>query len=151
MEFLEAGVGARGCEDSQFSKWRNLKEKESLLLAAALPSVTLFCSQSKNTSSTSSRQGVRTAKVAPTRLPHGVLEAGQQWWSRGDCSEVWALPVLCKGNVSVVPDKLRSALLQEPLAPSLPPVENWCVGSRSPKQVFLAPAVFASVCLDPAK
>lgn len=124
-------------------------------MATALPYSTPFCSQSAREKRFAEQHKQQTRNEDSEGYPQPTTTQRSGSWAT--VVEQWVLQQgLCltsalQGEGVTVPNKLLSDLLQEPLTHSLPPVKNRCVGSCSPKQVFLAPAVFASTCLDPAK
>lgn len=107
MEFLEAGVGVRGCENSRFSKPQrkiSFKEKEQSSHGSSTTILDTFlltvCPREEvcwAAQGAEKEWGQR--RVTPTRLLPQDLEVGQQWWSSGSCSKVCASQVLCKQSV----------------------------------------------------
>lgn len=98
-------------------------------------------------SCTSSSWGLRTAEGSPHLSPTWRTEGWatvveQQVLQQGLC-----LTSVLPGECAMI---LNCDLLQEPHTP-LPSVKNWRMRNHSLKQVFLAPVVFATTCLDPAK
>lgn len=117
MEFLEAKVTARGFTVFQTSQEDIFKKRHSVLMAAALPSSTLSCSQSAKGKRFAERwqQTGNEDRNGHTQRCGGW--ATGEFLSPGSCSRVYATPVPCKGNVPC-PQKILSDLVQELLDPS---------------------------------
>lgn len=132
----------------QTSKEDILRKRNSLLIPATLPHSAPFWSVCAREKVCWAAQAAAEKWGEPPPVSH------RKNWRLGDSSGTAGLTArsvphqraargMCYGH------KLCD-LLQEPRTPSLPSVKNWCMRNHSLKQLFLAPADFATTCLDPA-